>query len=196
MPKRFVPVDTWAKKAKKEGWRARSVYKLRELDERFRLIHAGMKVLDLGAAPGSFLQYVSTRIGPRGYALGIDLEEITPIAPNVHTFKGNIQDLKAIQKILEAEGIKKFDLILSDLSPNTSGIKGVDQWRSIELAEAVIEVAKDYLIPGGCVLLKLLRGEDFDAFVKELRRNWESVKLCQVRASRDRSSEMYILLRK
>ena len=100
MPKPYTPNDKWARKAKEEGFRARSIYKLQELDEKFQLLHPGMIVLDLGAAPGSWLQYVSGKIGPKGLAIGLDLQKIEKIAPNVVTLEQDIMDLDAVEKIV------------------------------------------------------------------------------------------------
>jgi 23S rRNA (uridine2552-2'-O)-methyltransferase len=196
MPKRYVPNDAWSRKAAKEGFRARSVYKLMELDEREHLLKPGMTVLDCGAAPGSWLQFTAQRIGPKGRAIGIDRTPIEPIAENVQTAEADITDIPAVQAILEGIGIKRVDLVLSDLAPNTSGVHDVDQWRSIELNEAVVKLAETFLVPGGICVLKVLRGEDFDEFLKVLKSSWDDVRIKRVEATRDRSTEVYVLLRK
>lgn len=194
MPKRFTPNDKWSQRAAKEGYRARSVYKLQEIDERFHLLQPGMTVLDLGAAPGSWLQYVSEKIGPRGKGIGFDLQPIEHIAENVHTYQTDITDFDAIQKVLSDEGIEKVDLLISDLAPKTSGIKDVDQWKSIELSHAVHAVAKRFLKTHGYCVMKVFRGADFDEFLKELKQEWQLVKTMQAAASRDRSFEIYVIL--
>ena len=191
MPKRYVPNDKWSQKAAEEGYRARSVYKLKELDERFHLISTGMTVLDLGAAPGSWLQYASEKVGPKGKVIGIDLKKIESIAPNVSTYVQDITDIDAVQKILDTD----VDIVLSDLAPNTSGIRDIDQWKSIELSHAVVKTAKHFLLSGGMCVMKVLRGGDFDGFLKELKNEWEIMKKINVKASRDRSNEIYIILK-
>jgi 23S rRNA (uridine2552-2'-O)-methyltransferase len=191
MPKRYIPNDSWSQKAQKEGFRARSVYKLMELDKRFRLLKNGMTVLDLGAAPGSWMQYAVKKIGPKGHMIGIDLQEIAPIAENVKTYVGDITDLDFVSEIIDKEDIS-IDLILSDLAPSTSGVKDIDQWKSIELSQAVIEIAKKFLSPKGTCVLKILRGGDFDGFVANLKKEWKTVRIAKAKASRDRSKEIYV----
>jgi len=191
MPKRYTPNDKWSQKAAEEGYRARSVYKLKELDEKFNLLSTGMIVLDLGAAPGSWLQYASEKVGPKGKVIGIDLKEIESIAPNVSTYVQDITDTDAVQKIIDTN----VDIILSDLAPKTSGVRDVDQWHSIELSQAVAKTAQKFLKSGGMCVLKVLRGGDFDEFLKELKSTWKSVKIADVKASRDRSNEIYIILK-
>lgn len=196
MPKRYVPNDAWSRKAAKEGFRARSVYKLMELDERFHLLKAGQTVLDLAAAPGSWLQYVSRRIGPKGLAVGIDLTPIAPVADNVRTLTGDMRETETIDSLLHAENLPAVDLVLSDIAPSTSGIKDVDQWRSIELNQAVLAIAERWLKPQGRCVLKVFRGADFDAFLREVKAQWRDVKMTSPRASRDRSREVYLVMRK
>ena len=194
MPKPYIPNDKWAHKAAAEGFRARSVYKLMELDERFRLLKQGQIVLDLGAAPGSWLQFASTQIGPKGKVIGVDLTPIAEVASNVKTFTQDMTDEKAIAQILSDEGITAVDLVLSDLAPNTSGVRDVDQWRSIELSQSVITIARQFLKPKGTCVIKVLRGADFDAFLRECKAGWHTVKPVTVAASRDRSREVYLVL--
>ena len=194
MPKRYTPNDKWSKKATAEGYRARSVYKLIELDEKFALLTAGITVLDAGASPGSWLQYTAQQIGPTGIALGFDLKPIEPIAENVTTYEQDITDIEAMREILNKKSIHKCDLILSDLAPNTSGIWDIDQWRSIELSQAVLQLAKAFLKPSGRCVLKVFRGADFDEFIQQLKEDWNMVKTAQVQATRDRSKEIYVII--
>ena len=194
MPKPYTPNDAWSRRAAKEGFRARSVYKLMELDERFRLLRPGMTVIDCGAAPGSWLQYTAGRIGPRGKLIGIDREPIEPVAQHVTTIQADITDIATVRSALDAQGIGPVDLVLSDLAPNTSGIRDIDQWRSIELCEAVLHLADTFLKPAGTCVLKIFRGGDFDEFLRTVKRQWKSVRTARVRASRDRSTEVYLVL--
>ena len=234
MTKPYVPNDAWSQKAAKEGYRARSVYKLMELDEKFKLLRTGMTVLDLGAAPGSWLQYTAKKIGPKGRTIGLDLTPIESVAENVRTMTVDILDEQAVDAALQrffvtpirrpappspgggrstsiisssnetsqtsltslTSQASPFDLVLSDIAPSTTGIRDVDQWRSIELNQCVLRVAERWLKPGGRCVLKVFRGADFDAFLAELRRNWAEVKPAHVAASRDRSMEIYLVLRK
>jgi len=193
MPRPYIPNDKWSRRAAKEGYRARSVYKLMELDERLRLLKPGMIVLDLGAAPGSWLQYTVEKIGPKGKSIGVDLQPIESIA-GATTYQQDVTDAEGVAAILQKEKVAKVDLILSDLAPSTSGIRDVDQWRSIELNQAVIAIAQRFLKPGGVCVMKVLRGADFDQFLKDLKSQWKKVRTAQVQASRDRSKEIYIII--
>lgn len=196
MPKPYIPNDSWARKAKEEGYRARSVFKLKELDEHCKLLKPGMTILDLGAAPGSWLQYAAEKIGPKGKAIGIDILKIHPICAHVRTYEQDIINVKAVAAILAQEEVHYVDLILSDLAPNTSGIKDIDQWRSVELDRAVIAIAETHLKPGSRCVLKVLRGADFDEFFLELKGGGWKVQMEKPVASRDRSREVYLVLRK
>lgn len=196
MPKRYTPNDKWSQKAQEEGYRARSVYKLEELDTKFRLLQPGMTVLDLGAAPGSWLQYVAQKIGPQGKAIGMDLSEIEPIADNVSLYVQDITDVDGVEEILKNESMDAVDLVLSDLAPKTSGVKDVDQWRSIELSQSVRDIADRVLRPKGTCVMKVFRGADFDEFLLELKQVWDHVKVYVAHTSRDRSREVYIVMQK
>ena len=195
MPKPYIPNDKWSQRAAEEGYRARSVYKLIELDLRHHLLVSGMRVLDIGAAPGSWLQYASKAVGPMGKILGIDLKEILPVEANVVTKVCDINDDAALAQAIRSLGWEKVDLVLSDIAPSTSGIKDVDQWRSIELSQKVVAIAEKFLRRGGSVVMKVFRGKDFDAFTRELKERFSVMKVMSVTASRDRSREVYIVCR-
>lgn len=195
MPKPYTPNDKWSKRAAAEGYRARSVYKLMELSERFRLLKPGQTVLDLGAAPGSWLQYTAEAVGPKGVVIGLDLTEIAPIE-NVCTFVQDVTDLAAVEALLKRESAYPVDVVLSDMAPKTSGISDVDQWRSVELNQAASAIALKILKSGGRCVLKIFRGADFDPFLNELKRTWKHVRTAHVQASRDRSHEVYLVLTK
>ncbi len=191
MPKPYNPHDPLMVRAKKEGYRARSVYKLEELDQRFSLFRPGLRVLDLGAFPGSWLQYVSQVIGPTGLALGIDLKPISRIARNVQTMVADIKDLTTLEnKLLTKDN---FDVVISDLAPNTTGIPGLDQSRSVELSRMVVEIAKQFLHKRGNLVMKVFEGEDFQSFYRGLKPLFREVKAVKVAASRDRSKEIYVV---
>ncbi|NOS67227.1 MAG: RlmE family RNA methyltransferase [Candidatus Peribacteraceae bacterium] len=205
MPKPYIPNDKWSQRAAKEGYRARSVYKLMELDDRFGLIKPGMTVVDLGAAPGSWMQYASKIVGPSGSVLGFDLQEITPVedsehkekvADNAKTFVMDIMDTYAIEDELRKNGVREADLVLADMAPNTSGIKDMDQWKSIELATAALAIGKDILKPNGKCVVKVFRGADFDEFFHNLKMDWQEPVIVEATASRDRSREVYVVVRK
>lgn len=205
MPKPYTPNDKWSQRAAKEGYRARSVYKLMELDERFGLLKPGMTVIDLGAAPGSWLQYAAKMVGPTGALFGFDLTAIEPVADpersrgvaeNVKTFVKDITDRFGIEDLLRQEGVREADLVLSDIAPNTSGVKDMDQWKSVELATASLALTKDLLKPNGKCVVKVFRGADFDEFYKNLKMDWQEPRIIEVEASRDRSREVYVIVRK
>lgn len=193
MPRGYVPNDRFARKAKEEGFRARSVFKLQELDIRFRLFKPGMTVLDIGAAPGSWLQYAATRVGEKGLIIGLDLKEITPIGPNVRTYQIDITNPALIDALFQELGREKVDLVIADAAPNTTGVKDVDQWRSIELNEYVRDIATQYLKKGGTTVMKVFRGADFDPFLKTLKPLYGVVKVVSAAASRKSSKEVYIV---
>ncbi|MFA6259000.1 MAG: RlmE family RNA methyltransferase [Candidatus Peribacteraceae bacterium] len=194
MPKPYQPNDRWSQRAAREGYRARSAYKLLELNEKFQLFQPGYTVLDIGAAPGSWLQIAAQEVGEKGLVIGADLQPIDPVAANVRTIEQDITDYEAFLGTLREQGIHTVDLVLSDIAPNTSGIKDIDQWRSIELNQAVARIAQAILVPGGTCVMKVLRGADFDTFLCELKREWQSVRTYIAQASRDRSREIYLIL--
>ncbi len=193
MPKPYIPNDKWSRRAAEEGYRARSVYKLQEIDETVGLLKPAMKVLDIGAAPGSWLQYVSKRIGVSGSALGLDLKQITHVAANVKTAVCDIKDWNAVEHSMNAAGMKQVDVVLSDIAPNTSGIKDVDQWKSVELSMFVFEISKKVLTPNGVLVMKIFRGKSFDAFITDVKEYFPRIKVLSVEASRDRSREVYVV---
>ncbi|HSX39580.1 MAG TPA: RlmE family RNA methyltransferase [Candidatus Saccharimonadales bacterium] len=193
MSKPYNPNDFLAQKARAENYRARSVYKLEELDQKYYLVKPNMHILDVGAAPGSWLQYVSEKIGQNGQVVGIDLQEIDPVSPNVQTFVADITDVAAVQKVLQTVGWDKVDLLLSDIAPSTSGITDIDHGRSLDLNRAIVALAKQILKPGKKLVLKVFEGRDFANFVKELRRDFDHVEVTKSHASRERSKEKYII---
>jgi 23S rRNA (uridine2552-2'-O)-methyltransferase len=198
VPKPYTPNDKWSQRAAREGFRARSVYKLQELDERFKLLHLGMNVLDLGAAPGSWLQYASQKVGETGKVVGVDLQAIDEVEPNVSVHRTDITDEEAVAKALQEEGLETVDLVLSDAAPNTSGVRDVDQWRSVELTQAVCITAAKFLRSGGSCIAKVFRGADFDELLRWIKTRgiWRDVRGTKVSASRDRSIEVYLVMRK
>lgn len=164
-----------------------------ELNEKFRLLHPGEFVLDLGAAPGSWLQYASEQVGHTGRVIGIDLVEIPPIAPNVITKVANLNDTALIESLLNLEGVAKVDLILSDAAPKTTGIANYDHGRSLELAKSVFALSQKLLNPNGKLVMKIFYGSNFNHFIDDLKNYFRSVVTTKVRASRDRSSELYVV---
>ena len=187
----YKPKDTYFYKAKKEGYPARSVYKLEEIDKKYRLIKRGSKILELGASPGSWLKYCLNKIGEKGYIVAIDLEEPSlPLPSQVNFIRGDIFKIEA--RSLRA-GSLGFNLLLSDLAPKTSGIKEVDQARSMELAERAIDAGKEVLKKGGDILVKLFESSEVQDLRKQLSKFFSKVTLERPGAVRKGSSEIYIL---
>lgn len=195
MPKPFNPQDKYFQRAKQQGYLARSVFKLEEIQARFKIIRKGNSILDLGAAPGSWLQYAAKIAGPTSKLVGVDLTAIKPLGQNIKTIQADIFSPELIEKI-KALYPNKFDLILSDLAPKTSGIKETDHARSIELNRRVIGISDSLLKPRGTVILKVFQGGDFDKFLKELKRKFKMVKIFKPQASRGRSFEVYLICKK
>lgn len=174
--------------AKKEGYPARSVYKLKEIDEKYKIIKKGSRVLDLGCAPGSWLLYLSQKVGIGGKVIGVDIEEIKiPQKSNITFIKKSIFDLK------ESDFKDKFDAIVSDLSPNTSGIKFLDSGKSLELVEKSFEIAKLFLLPGGNFVCKLFDNESSDDFFKKVKNYFVFSKRFRPKAVFSKSKEFYII---
>ncbi len=187
---KFDLQDKYFQKAKDEGYRARSVFKLEGIQDKFHILKSGQKVLDLGAAPGSFLQYISKIVGEKGIAIGIDLQEIKSMnLPNVKTFVGDIFD-DAVYKDI---GIDKFDVITSDLAPKTSGIKFLDAGRSLDLSLKVLDVAKDRLKKGGSVVIKILPGFNESDLFLEAKKLFKTIKKFRPDAVRKSSGEKYVI---
>jgi 23S rRNA (uridine2552-2'-O)-methyltransferase len=187
--------DSYVKKAKKEGYRARSAFKLEEIDKKYKLLRPGMKVVDLGAAPGGWCQYVRTRLGKKDHLIAVDLLPIKPIA-GVEIIQGDFTDLEIRNRINALFDNQRIDLVLSDIAPNISGIALADQARSIGLAESVLDWSCSVLVKDGTLLMKVFQGSGFDQLRQEILKHFQSVVSRKPDASRSRSSEVYLLARK
>jgi 23S rRNA (uridine2552-2'-O)-methyltransferase len=186
--------DPYVQRAKAEGYRSRAVYKLLEIDVRDRLLRPGQTVIDLGATPGGWSQIASARVGAGGRVVAIDLLPMEPL-PHVRFLQGDIgadETLEALEKALEG---RQADLVLSDMSPNISGIAVSDQARSIHLCELAADFAGRYLRPEGIFLTKTFQGAGFEELLRGLRSQFKSVASRKPEASRGRSNEMYLLAR-
>ncbi len=185
--------DEYYQRAKEEGYRSRSAYKLEQLDEKYELIERGDVVLDLGAAPGGWLQIIHEKIGDEGFLLGVDIEEIEELEwRNIKTVQADITEMEAEDTILENLP-EKPDIIVSDAAPDISGIWDVDQAKSIELGRAAMNIARRILKPGGNVLIKVFQGDLFEDFRKDVKECFEFQKSSKPKASRDQSSEIYVI---
>lgn len=177
--------DHYVKQAQKQGYRSRAAYKLLELDAKEKLLRPGQTVLDFGAAPGSWSQVAAEKVKPGGRVIAIDVLDVAPIA-GVTVQKGDFRQIS-----FEGEA----DVILSDLSPNVSGIRNVDQARSFDLLVAAIDACRKYLKPGGAFVTKAFHGEAFDEALAELEKAFDKVKVLKPAASRGESRETYFVAR-
>jgi len=184
--------DPYVQRARREGYRSRAVYKLAELDERDRLVRPGITVVDLGAAPGGWSQYIQRRHGDRVRVLALDVLPMDPV-PGVTFIQGDFRETPVLEQLEAALGGAKVDLVLSDLAPNISGVDAADQAGSMDLAQLALEFATAHLKPGGTLLVKAFQGEGFDQWLRNLRGAFESVLIRKPKASRPRSSEVYLL---
>ncbi|MBN9695342.1 MAG: 23S rRNA (uridine(2552)-2'-O)-methyltransferase RlmE [Zoogloea sp.] len=184
--------DPFVQRAKTDGLRARAAYKLMEIDDRDKLIRPGMVVVDLGAAPGSWSQVAISRVGSSGRVFALDLLPMEPIN-GVEFMQGDFHDEAFVASFEELLGERRVDLVMSDIAPNISGIPSVDQARSVHLAELALDFACQHLAPTGRFLVKVFQGEGFDAFRKAISAEFKSVIVRKPQASRDRSSEVYLL---
>lgn len=184
--------DDYVKRAQKEGLRSRAVFKLKELDERYRLFKPGMIVVDLGAAPGGWSEYALSRIGKNGKVVALDILPMQAIA-GVNFIQGDFREDDVLAQLLLIIGTEKAQVVLSDMAPNMSGSKAVDQPRAMHLAELALDAARKLLATGGTFVIKLFHGEGFDAFVREVRQHFAAVAVKKPDASRARSREVYLL---
>jgi len=184
--------DAHVKRAGVDGYRSRAVYKLQEIDRRDRLMVPGSVVLELGAAPGGWTQYVAERVGGHGRIVASDLLEVDPVA-GMTFVQGDFTEQATADRIVVALGEDGADLVLSDMAPNLTGVAGTDQARSMALAELAMDMAVAVLRPGGSFVVKVFQGEGFDGFVKALREPFRSVKVRKPEASRSRSREVYLV---
>lgn len=184
--------DFYFLKAKKENFAARSIYKLEEMDKRFRILRAGNKVLDLGAAPGSWSQYASKKIGPKGVVVGVDLQKIDLTISNAHFIQGNILELDVDQNFQQLL-IHNFDVVLSDMAPKTTGIRVTDQARSLELCEMAVKISQKWLKTGGVFVCKLFHSEEFTQFRDQLKKLFTRVEVIRPQSTRKESKEIFFV---
>jgi 23S rRNA (uridine2552-2'-O)-methyltransferase len=184
--------DQYVKMSQQQGFRSRAAFKLIELDEKYRLIRKGMRVVDLGSAPGSWTQVVQRILGESGQVIALDILPMDPL-PGVNFIEGDFTEGEPLALLEEALDGQNADLVLSDMAPNMSGMGAVDQPRAMYLAELALDFASKRLEPGGSFVVKVFHGEGFDDFVKETRTLFEKVQIRKPSASRPRSREVYIL---
>ena len=196
MPKAWIQErkrDYYYRKAKEEKYRSRAAYKLFQAVQKYQFIKRGDMVVDLGAAPGGWTQAARKIVGAEGFVLGVDLKPIEPFPEqNVRTIIGDITEPETVKQIQEMLP-KKADAVISDVSPNISGIWELDHARQIDLAQRALKIALETLKPGGNFFVKVFQGDMLNDFVSIVKRHFEDVKIIKPKASRAKSSEIFIL---
>ena len=186
--------DPYVQQARRDGWRSRAVYKLEQIDQKERLLRPDMVCVDLGSAPGSWSQYVTEKLKGRARIVAVDLLPMDSL-PEVEFVQGDFQDDAIFEKLLAAVGEDGADLVMSDMAPNITGTRAVDQPRSMYLAELALDMARKVLKPRGSFVCEVFQGEGFDEFVVDARRSFGKVRVMKPKASRAGSREVYLVAR-
>ena len=186
--------DPFVVRARAEGWRSRAVYKLEQIDKKEKLLKPGMVVIDLGAAPGSWSQYITEKLQGRVRIIALDLLEMDAL-PSVEFIQGDFREDDLLEKLDAALGETRADLVISDMAPNISGNRSVDQPRSMYLAELALDLCDRVLRQGGNFVCKMFQGEGADAFIAAARQRFERVRVMKPEASRPGSREVYLVAR-
>ena len=188
--------DEYVKLSQKEGYRSRAIYKLKEIQQKDKLIRPNMQVVDLGAAPGGWSQYATELVGENGRVVASDILPIDPL-PFVEFIQGDFTEesvLNDILDVLNRDGKNtKADVVISDMAPNITGVEAIDQPKSIYLCELSLDMARQILKPGGSFAVKVFQGDGSDAFLKDVRSSFKQVKIRKPAASRPRSREVYMV---
>lgn len=188
----YNPKDRFFHKAKAEGFAARSVYKLQEIDQKFKLFKSGQSVLDLGSSPGSWSQYASQKIG-NGRLLGVDLSPMTVSLPNAVFIEADLRDLN-LEDIFREHGFNPpFDIVMSDMMAKTTGIKSADAARSMELCELALDVAKRFLKPNGTFVCKFFQSGEFGKLRSDIKKEFERVEALKPESTRQISKEIFLV---
>ena len=184
--------DEYVKRAQKEGYRARAAYKLTEIDDKDKLIKPGMTIVDLGSTPGSWCQVAVQRLKGQGKIIALDILEMQPVA-GVEFIQGDFREEAVLKQLETTLNNKPVDLVIADMAPNISGISDVDQAGAMYLTELALAFSQQWLKPNGNFLVKVFIGAGFDDMVKTMRQQFDKVVTRKPKASRDRSSEVYLL---
>ena len=184
--------DPFVIQAQKDGYRSRAAYKLIEIDKKYKIIKSGITAVDLGAAPGGWSQVLTKKIGLKGKVVGIDLLEVAPIK-GIDFIQGDFMQEEILIEMVDKLENNPVDLVISDMAPNISGIKMVDQQKAIYLNELAFDFASKHLKQNGCFLVKSFVGKDFEEFVKNLRSCFKKVYKIKPDSSRSRSAEIFLL---
>ncbi len=189
----YNPKDHYYHKAKEQNYAARSVFKLEEIDAKHKLLKPGQKVLDLGAAPGSWSQFASKKIGDNGRILGVDLSPVSVKLKNAIFIEADLRDLN-LEEIFKEHGFNApFDLVLSDMAPKTTGIRSADQARSMELCELALDVARRFLRPGGHFVCKLFHSDEFQTLRDAIKKDFEQFNAVKPDSTRKISKEIFLV---
>ncbi len=184
--------DPYVQLAQKAGYRSRAAYKLLEIDERDHLLKPGMVIVDLGATPGGWSQVAAAKVGTAGKVLALDLLPLDPLA-GVTFIQGDFREESVLRQLESELGGRAVGLVISDMAPNISGIVSADQARAMHLAELAMDFALEHLTPEGSFLVKVFQGAGFEEYLKNMRQSFSKVVSRKPKASRDRSSEVYLL---
>ncbi|MBM3337171.1 MAG: RlmE family RNA methyltransferase [Betaproteobacteria bacterium] len=190
--------DPYVKQAQKEGFRARAAFKLQEIDEEEKLIRPGQIIVDLGCTPGSWAQYARRKLagkeggGIHGTIIGLDMLPMEPIA-DVHFILGDFREQSVLEALEGAVGAQKLDLVLSDMAPNLTGIAATDAARVEDIIDLALDFACTHLKPSGCLLVKCFNGSGYSRIVEKFRQTFKTVSSRKPKASRDKSSEIFLL---
>jgi 23S rRNA (uridine2552-2'-O)-methyltransferase len=189
----FKVKDHFFHKAKKENFLARSVYKLEEIDERFKILKKDDQVIDLGYHPGSWIQYTSKKVGVNGTVIGADVRDINTKLSNLKNVRVYQKDVLEIQSMEELGVSSQFDVVLSDMAPNTTGIQSVDQARSLNLVEMVFFLLPKFLKPGGHTVIKVFESNDAQMFLKEQKKYFSEFHYLRPESTRSVSKEYFVI---
>jgi 23S rRNA (uridine2552-2'-O)-methyltransferase len=184
--------DPYVKQAQKDGYRARAAYKLMEIDDKDKLIKPGMTIVDLGSTPGSWSQVAVQRLKGQGRVIALDILDMHPIA-GVEFICGDFREAEVLTQLENSLNGKQVDLVIADMAPNISGVKEVDQAGAAYLTELALAFSHDWLKPNGNFLVKVFMGVGFDDLIKSMRSTFDKVVTRKPKASRDRSTEVYLL---
>ncbi len=184
--------DDYVKRAQREGYRSRAIFKLMEIQGKDRLIKPGMRVVDLGAAPGGWSQLAKKLVGEKGQVYALDLLEMESI-PGVSFIQGDFSEPGPLEELHKALADQKVDLVISDMAPNVTGMASVDQPRAMYLCELALDFAREVLLPGGSLVVKVFQGEGTDQYLKELRASFGRVVSRKPKSSRPKSREIYLV---
>ncbi len=185
--------DEYVKTAQAKGFRSRAVFKLIEIQEKDRIIKPGMNIIDLGAAPGSWSQYAADLVGKQGKIIALDILPIEAIRDNVEVIQGDFRELEVLDDLKAIINSNKVDIIFSDMAPNISGLKAIDQPHAMYLAELAFDMCQHFLKKGGVLLIKVFQGEGTENLISNIRPQFTKVIIRKPKASRQRSKEFYLL---